>query len=80
MLFEKMNLKMKVHENDTLRETYVNTYSNISGDAGIDLFVPRTIIIPAKSLGFKIDPEVLVFGRFGTTPPFGLPPLLSTTA
>lgn len=58
MLFEKVNLKMKVHENDTLRETYGNTYSNISGDAGIDLFVPRTIIIPAKSLGFKIDHEV----------------------
>ena len=58
MLFEKMNLKMKVHGNDTLRETYANTYSNISGDAGVDLFVPSTITIPAKSLGFKIDHEV----------------------
>tara|TARA_B100001750_G_C15432941_1_gene559284 strand:+ start:153 stop:626 length:474 start_codon:yes stop_codon:yes gene_type:complete len=59
MLFEKMNLRMKVHgNNDTLQETYKNTFSNVSGDAGIDLFVPRTLTIPAKSLGFKIDHEV----------------------
>ena len=58
MLFEKMNLKMKIHGNDELQETYKNTFSNVSGDAGIDLFVPRTLTIPARTLGFKIDHEV----------------------
>lgn len=58
MLFEKMNLKMKIHGKDSLKEKYRNTYSNVSGDAGMDLFVPNTITVPAKTIGFKIDHEV----------------------
>ena len=53
-MFDEMLLKMKI-DTDELRGTYENTYSNISGDAGIDLFVPETITIPAKSLSYKID-------------------------
>ena len=53
-MFEEMVLKMKVYK-DVLQETYKNAYSNVVGDAGIDLFVPETITIPAKTFGFKID-------------------------
>tara|TARA_Y100001935_G_C17089432_1_gene400406 strand:+ start:193 stop:660 length:468 start_codon:yes stop_codon:yes gene_type:complete len=53
-MFDEMLLKMKV-DKDELRGTYENTYSNISGDAGIDLFVPETITIPGKSLSYKIN-------------------------
>ena len=54
-MFENMLLKMKVHGSDGLRDKYTSTFSNVSGDAGMDLFVPETIIIPGKSRGFKID-------------------------
>ena len=53
-MFDEMLLKMKV-DKDEIRGTYENTYSNISGDAGIDLFVPETITIPGKSLSYKIN-------------------------
>lgn len=53
-MFDIMILNMKV-DNDELKEKYITTYTNVSGDAGIDLFVPETITIPAKQLGFKID-------------------------
>ena len=53
-MFDIMILNMKV-DNDELKEKYTTTYTNVSGDAGIDLFVPETITIPAKQLGFKID-------------------------
>jgi|TARA_B100000214_G_C23940092_1_gene615260 dUTP pyrophosphatase len=55
MVFEKMILKMKVQNNEELQELYKNSYSNVSGDAGMDLFVPCSVTIPAKSMGFKID-------------------------
>ena len=55
MIFEEMNVKMKVHGNDRLQEMYKTTFSNVSGDAGIDLFIPDNITIPAKSISFKID-------------------------
>jgi dUTP pyrophosphatase len=62
MMFEEMLLQMKVMDSphseaggDELKEKYKNTFSNVSGDAGMDLFVPETITIPAKSLAFKID-------------------------
>ncbi len=55
MVFENMSLKMKVHGNVELAELYKNTFSNVSGDAGMDLYVPETVTIPAKSLAFKID-------------------------
>ena len=51
---ENMNLNMKLHDNG-LNEFYSNRVSNISGDAGVDLYVPETITIPGKSLGFKVD-------------------------
>ena len=53
-MFDEMLLKMKV-DKDGLRDTYESTYSNISGDAGIDLFVPETITIPGKSISYKIN-------------------------
>ena len=55
MVFENMSLKMKVHGNAGLAELYKNAFSNVSGDAGMDLYVPETVTIPAKSLAFKID-------------------------
>ena len=51
---EGMILNMKLHDNG-LNEFYSNRASNVSGDAGVDLYVPETITIPANSLGFKID-------------------------
>ena len=53
-MFDIMILNMKV-DKDELKEKYITTYTNVSGDAGIDLFVPETITIPAKHLSFKID-------------------------
>tara|TARA_Y100000817_G_C16824526_1_gene530543 strand:+ start:68 stop:541 length:474 start_codon:yes stop_codon:yes gene_type:complete len=55
MVFENMSLKMKVHDNSELADLYKNSFSNVSGDAGMDLYVPETVTIPAKSLAFKID-------------------------
>ena len=58
MMFEKMNLNMKVDADDEIRELYNSNVSNISGDAGLDLYVPETITVPAKSISFKINHKV----------------------
>ncbi len=41
-------------KNDEIRELYQNHSSYHEGDAGLDLFCPENIIVPAKSLG-KVD-------------------------
>ena len=33
-------------------------FINITGDAGLDLYVPETITIPAKAISFKINHNV----------------------
>lgn len=55
MMFETMDLKMKVGADDTIREYYNSRVSNVTGDAGLDLFVPEKITVPAKANGFKIN-------------------------
>ena len=55
IMFEPMNLNMKADEN--VKEFYSERV-NISGDAGLDLYVPETITVPANSIGFKINHNV----------------------
>lgn len=53
-MFEEMDIKMKV-DDEGLKLRYQNVVSNVRGDAGIDLYVPTTITVPANAIGFKID-------------------------
>ncbi len=42
-------------ETDSIRALYENHTTYHEGDSGIDLFVPGRIVVPAKTLSFKID-------------------------
>ena len=55
IMFEPMELKMKADENV---KGFYSERVNITGDAGLDLYVPETITIPAKAIGFKINHNV----------------------
>lgn len=46
-------LKIKIHDT-SLYELYTNHKPAYIDDAGIDIYVPNNIIVPAKSRGFKI--------------------------
>lgn len=54
-MFEPMNLNMKADDN--VKSFYLERV-NITGDAGLDLYVPENITIPAKAIGFKINHNV----------------------
>ena len=58
MLFEEMILNMKVDTDDEILEMYRSKISNYSSDAGLDLYIPMDITVPAKSIGFKINHNV----------------------
>lgn len=49
-----MHLKLKP-VNDEVSSMYQNHSSYHEGDSGLDLFVTQRIVVPAKSLSFKID-------------------------
>jgi dUTP pyrophosphatase len=49
-----MHLKLKP-VNDEVSSIYQNHSSYHEGDSGLDLFVTQRIVVPAKSLSFKID-------------------------
>tara|TARA_B100000427_G_scaffold326382_1_gene334912 strand:+ start:1108 stop:1566 length:459 start_codon:yes stop_codon:yes gene_type:complete len=49
-----MHIKIKP-ENDSVKVRYENHTSYHEGDSGLDLFVPQDVIVPAESIGFKID-------------------------
>jgi len=49
-----MHLKLKPQSN-SIRVLYENHTSYHEGDSGLDLFVTERIIVPAKTLSFKID-------------------------
>jgi len=55
IMFEPMNLNMKADDN--VKSFYLERV-NITGDAGLDLYVPENITIPAKAIGFKINHNV----------------------
>ena len=55
IMFVPMELKMKADENV---KGFYSERVNITGDAGLDLYVPETITIPAKAIGFKINHNV----------------------
>lgn len=62
IMFEPMELKMKAGEN--VKEFY-SERANITGDAGLDLYVPENITIPAKAIGFKINHNVCCEATIG---------------
>ena len=49
-----MNLRV-LPDNQDVKELYDNHSSYHEGDSGLDLFVTQRIVVPAKSLSFKID-------------------------
>ena len=56
-----MHLKIKISENDDINYVmglYENHEHFHEGDAGLDLYMPRTIIVPANSLGFKASLDI----------------------
>ena len=62
IMFEPMNLNMKADENV---KGFYSERVNISGDAGLDLYVPETITVPANSIGFKINHNVRCEAKIG---------------
>ena len=50
----KKGLKIKP-DNDSVKASYDNHSEYHEGDSGLDLFVQGEVVVPAKSLGFKID-------------------------
>lgn len=61
-MFEPMNLNMKADDN--VKSFYLERV-NITGDAGLDLYVPENITIPAKAIGFKINHNVCCEAKIG---------------
>ena len=49
-----MHLKIKP-DNDSVKACYDNHSEYHEGDSGLDLFVQGEVVVPAKTLGFKID-------------------------
>ena len=49
-----MHLKIKA-DSDTIRATYENHTNYHQGDSGLDLFVPEDVVVPANTIGFKIN-------------------------
>ena len=56
-----MHLKIKIADNDEsnyVQGLYGNHEHFHEGDAGLDLYMPRTFTIPGKSLGFKVSLDI----------------------
>ena len=49
-----MHLLLKAND-DNIKALYQNHTHYHDGDAGLDLFCPEEIVVPAKSLGFKVN-------------------------
>ena len=49
-----MHLLLKPND-DNIKSLYLNHTHYHDGDAGLDLFCPEEIIVPAHSLGFKVN-------------------------
>ena len=57
-MFQVMNLRVKIDDcegQSGLNVLYSSQVVNHDGDAGIDLYVPQTIVIPPKTMGYKIN-------------------------